>query len=78
MVDELLHHLECKQPCKSWNKLPSSAGKQDFFLSTGAFDFFYQQYHSGKEMEQTQPMNSGLWTVREILEDLYILPRGLE
>ena len=26
LMEEILHHLECTKPCKSWHKLPTSTG----------------------------------------------------
>jgi len=34
-MEEILHHLGCMKPSKTWDKLPTS---------TGWPDFFHQQY----------------------------------
>ena len=36
LMEEILHHLTCMNPCKEWDKLPSQLVQ----------DFFHQQYQS--------------------------------
>ena len=66
LVEEILHHQGCIWSCKSWDKLPTSTGLQDFF---------HQQYWcTWYEVTRIQDTYHDL-DVGKNHSNLFILPR---